>query len=675
MSFTHVHKQIRINNVEIKNRIVRSAHGTNCGNGRISDDLIAYHEARARGDVGLTIIELIAVHPTSIQWLPGWDPTFGDGYRKMVDVIRPHGMKLFQQIWHGGANGLPLGTPLWSASDIASPVIGVVPIPMTKNMIDEVVDSYAKTARRCQEWGIDGVEIHCAHGYLPAQFLSPATNRREDDYGGSFENRVRFILEVVTAVRHAVKGDYPVGVRVAPDLVERSLAPDDLLRAVRILEDRNLIDFVDVSVGNYLTFDKMIGGMHEQVGYELPTSIPISRHVKSAAMLSGRFRTLDDADLVIRSGDADMVVMTRATIADPALVNKSLVGAATRVRPCIGCNQGCVSAFMLTRRMGCVVNPAVGFEQTIGDDFLTRAVPPKKILVIGGGVAGMEASRVAALRGHRVTLAEAYANLGGTLNIASMAPTRHGLKDIAIWQENEVYAAGVDVRLNTYMDLENVLAENPDAVIIATGAAPRKDGIQLSHLTDPIKGIDRSNVISTNDLFTGQHGPLGKTALVIDDVGHYKAIAAAEELLSRGLSVSFITRHTAFAPNVEWALMVEPALRRMSKGKFNWLTRMRAIAIGDGFATIGPTYLAVGDSQTTVPADTLVFVSLNRPNQDLYHALTARGMPVSHIGDAQSPRFLDAAIREGYLAGAAVKVIHVCGGGILDSVATDGAGM
>ncbi|MFY9328112.1 MAG: FAD-dependent oxidoreductase [Georgfuchsia sp.] len=652
--FSHVHKPIRIRNVEIKNRVVRSAHNTYFGVGTMSDDLIAYHEARARGGVGLTVIEIMSVHPTSPQVLPGWDPALGDGYRKLVDTIRPHGMKLFQQLWHGGHNGLPFGTPLWSASDIASPLLSVVPIPMTKAMIDEVVASYAQTARHCEEWGLEGVEIHCAHGYLPGQFLSPALNRREDDYGGSFENRARFALEVATAVRAAVSDDFVVGVRVSPD-IPTVTSPGDILKMVQMLEARDLIDFVSVSAGSYFDFGKMIGGMHEPVGYELPTSTPITRHVKSVTMVAGRFRTLDDADLVIREGDADMVVMTRATIADPDLVNKSLAGEGTRVRPCIGCNQGCLGGlWQAQRRMGCVVNPAVGFERSIGDEHLVPATTRKKVLVIGGGVTGMEAARVAALRGHQVILAEAGSDLGGTANIAAKAPTRHGIHDIAVWQEQEIYMLGVDVRLSTYVELDDVLAMGVDAVIIATGAQPRMDGIQLSHPSEPIAGFDRPNVISSHDLFMGKHPDLGKTALVIDDVGHYEAIGAAEELVNRGLSVTYVTRHSAFGAKMEPAFMTEQALRRLCKGSFSFMTHSRVIAIEDGTAVVGPSYLPVGGPRQSVPADTVVFVSLNRPDYGLYHQLVERGIEVKLVGDAQAPRFLDAAIREGYMAGADV---------------------
>jgi 2,4-dienoyl-CoA reductase-like NADH-dependent reductase (Old Yellow Enzyme family) len=656
MALTHVDKPIRIAGAEIRNRVVRTAHPTNIGGGKMSDDLIAYHEARARGGVGLTIVEIMAVHPTSVAGLNSFDPTIGDGYRKLVDTIRPYGMRLFQQLWHAGHNAHPLdGSPPWSASDVASPVVGVVPIAMTKAMIGEIVAAYADAARKCEGWGLDGVEIHCAHGYLIQQFLSTNANKRDDEYGGTFENRARFMLEVVQAVRDAVPKTFAVGVRVAPDMTAGGIGPEDNARAVKLLEDRYLIDFVNISLGNYHSFPKMIGGMHEPAGYELPTSTVISRQVRSPTIVTGRFRTLEEADQVIRAGDADLVGMTRATIADPELVNKTLAGHAIEVRPCIACNQGCVGQLLAPPyRMGCAVNPATGFERQFGDHTLKRVEKPKTVFVVGGGPAGMEAARVAAIRGHRVVLAEAERALGGAIKLASRAPTRHGLADITTWLEQEIFRLGVEVRLSTYVDAEDVLAERPDVVIVATGSLPRMDGVQLSNPGEPIDGIERAGVLSSNDVFGAMERNFGSTAAVIDDVGHYEAIAVAEFLVARGLAVTFVSRQVAFGPRVESALMTEPALQRLSRGHFSTMLRARAIAIDAKGVVVGPTYLARGANETVhVPADTVVLVSLNRPNRDLYDSLVAQGTDVRIVGDANSPRFLPAAIREGHLAGAA----------------------
>lgn len=657
MPLTHVHTPINLGPVALKNRVVRTAHATNLGAGTMNDALIGYHLARAEGGVGLSIIEILSVHPSTPATLNVFIPDIGDAYRKLVAAVRPHGMKLFQQLWHGGHNALPLdGSPPWSASDVPSPTIGVTPVPMTQAMIDEIVAAYADTARKCEEWGLDGVEIHCAHGYLPAQFLSPNANRRSDGYGGSFENRLRFLREVVAAVRQAVSVNFAVGVRVAPDQSAGGIGVEDVQRAVQALEDEHLIDFVDVSLGDYHAFPKLIGGMHEPMGYEIPTSAPIARAARTPAIVTGRFRTLEEADQIIRLGDADLVALTRAHIADPQLVNKTLAGHPEQVRPCIACNQGCVGGLLgPAARMGCTVNPAIGAEDSLDDTRLTPVATPRRVLVVGGGPAGMEAARVAALRGHTVTLAEAADDLGGTLRIAARAPQRHGIADIAVWLEQEIYRLGVDVRLSSYLSADDIRSLAPDAVILATGSLPRMDGIQLSHPGEPIAGIARPHVLSSWDLLLERPPRPVKSAVVIDDVGHYEGIAAAEHLLAQGAEVHFVTRHAAFAHQMEAALSAEPALQRFARGRFTLHLRTRALAIGQNDVELLPAYLpAGGPGAFRVPAERVVFISHNAPNRELASELATSGIPLQIIGDANAPRFLPVAIREGRLAGMAV---------------------
>lgn len=661
MAYTHVHTPFSIGKVALKNRIVRSAHGTNLGEGTMNDRLIAYHEARARGGTALSILEITGVHMSCAGLLNMFDPALEEGMAKLVNACKPHGMKLFVQLWHGGiqgTNAIPGDGIPWSAWDIPSHKMNRVPRIMTKTMIDEVIAGFADAAHRLEQWGLDGVEVHAAHSYLPHQFLSPAWNRRTDDYGGSFENRLRFLRETMAACQAATSDNFAVGVRVSPDYQQGSLGPDDISRAVDALEQAKLIDFVDVSAGNYTTDYKMIGGMHEPVGYEMATSAPITTRTRLPTIVTGRFRTLDDADLVIREGQADLVVITRGTIADPDLVNKYLDGRGTQVRPCIGCNQGCVGGIMAAVTgpggvMGCTVNPATGFEDEIGDDKITPAPTPKKVLVIGGGVGGMEAARVAALRGHKVTLCEAGPDLGGMANIAAKLPTRHAIHDIIIWQQERIYELGVEVRLSTYMDADDITAEGADTVIIATGATPRMDGIQASNPGEPALGVDQPHVVSSLDLLTGGRNEPGRHALVVDDVGHYEGLGVAEELIRRGCEVTFVTRHTAIGHQLDGMFMTAPTLGRMPHDRLHLHARYRLTSIEQDTATIEPIYDATYDNSArmTVQADTVVLITHNRPNRDLYEQLAEAGAPVQIVGDARNPRTMQEAIAEGYRAG------------------------
>ena len=644
---------IEVGGVSIKNRIVRTAHAT--GLGPMNDALIAYHAARAAGGVGLSIIEILSVHPTSPAGLNTFDPALSDGYGRLLDAVRPHGMKVFQQIWHGGQNSLPLdGSPPWSASDVPSTTVGVVPRAMTKAMIDEIVAAYADAVAKCVAWGLDGAEVHCAHGYLPAQFLSAAINRRDDDYGGSLDNRARFAVEVLRACRAVVPATgFALGVRVAPDMVIGGAGVEENGRLVELLEAERLIDFVDVSLGNYQTFPKMIGGMHEPAGYELPTSEPITRLTQLPTIVTGRVRTIEEADQIVRSGAADLVGMTRAHIADPDLVRKTLAGRPEEVRPCIACNQGCVGNLLTPkRRMECVVNPGAGYETSVGDDKLTTT-EPRRVLVIGGGPAGMEAARVSALRGHRVVLAEAESDLGGALKLAARAPKRHGFGDILVWLEQEIYRLGVEVRLSTYLDAQDVLAEGFDVVVVATGAYPRMDGRTIAAPGVPIAGVDSPRVISSHDLFREPSRHTPRRAVVIDDLGHFEGIAAAEQLAATGAAVTCVSRHAAFAPLVESALMVEPALERLALSDFAPLLRHRAVRIEPDGVVVAPVYMPAGEGERRIAADLVVLVTANRPERTLADELAGK-VEVVMAGDAWSPRYLQQVIRDGHLAGARI---------------------
>ena len=653
MALTKIFEPIQMGNITIPNRVVRTAHGTALSRGELSEDLMAYHLERAKGGVGLSILELMCIHPSSPAGLSVFAPTLVESFKRFMEDIRPTGMRIFQQAWHGGHNGLPAdGSPPWSASDIPNPMLGIVPKPMTQSMIDEIIEAYVTGAKLCEEGGLDGYEVHCAHGYLIQQFLSSNSNKREDDYGGPLENRMRFLLEILRAIRSEVSEDFVLGIRVAPDLTEGGIDVESNQQIVARLGSENLIDFLNISIGNYQSFTKIIGGMHEPMGYELPTSAPIAHASKTPSIVTGRFRTLEEADQVIRAGDADLVAFTRATIADPMLVAKTKAGRAEDVRPCIGCNQKCVGGvFGPYQRMGCAVNPAVGFEATLSEDLLEPAAEKKHVLIVGGGPAGMEAARIAALRGHKVTLCEAMKDLGGAINLAAKAPTRHGFGDITNWLERQVYELGVEVQLNTLIEAEDVRTMAPDAVIIATGSLPRMDGIQLSHPGIPAKGMERSNVLSSIDVFTSQTNDFGRMAVVVDDLGHFEAIAVAEYLLEKGTAVTFITRQISIAPKLEGAMMVSPAYERLCKQDFTIHTRTRLLEAGENVSKVVSIH---GGPPLEVKADTVVFVSHNASVNDLVDELEGYDGTVVAVGSANSPRYLEDAIREGHLAARAL---------------------
>ncbi len=628
--YEHLFTPLEVGPVTLKNRIVRSAHGTLMTGER----LIAYHEARAAGGVALSTLEATGVHADAPSPIPLHSDDCIPFYREISGRMHRHGMALLQQIYHPGAATRPKKAATQvSASAIPNPMVGGIPTAMSTSDIAEMVEAFGAAARRCREGGLDGVDIHASSGYLIEQFLSPANNTRDDEYGGSLQNRMRFLMEILASIRDAVGNDYLVGVRLPnEEYIPGGLSPEDIAEIARIVEPS--VDYVSLHMGSYWRFYKLLAPMDEPLANEMPANSRITAGLTKPTMVVGRIMTLDDAEHIVARGAADMVSMVRALIADPELVTKSARGEADRVRPCIGSNIGCVGQLMSTGVLGCVVNVAAARETTVSFDPPGPAPTPKRVLVVGGGPAGLEAARTAALRGHEVHLYESTRRLGGQVAIAATAPHRSDIGAITEWLTSEIERLGVTIRLATMVDPDLVADIDPDEVILATGISPRRDGFQLSTPIDPVPGHDLAHVVTSWDVFGfGGRADLVGPALVYDDTGTFEAISVADALLDAGLSVTMVGRHDAIGSALPYPpATVAAAKERLMSGAFDFVGGHHLLEIRPDAVDIG---VAFTERVRTVAAATVVIVTYGHPNRELGECLADAGgrWTVHHVGD------------------------------------------
>ena len=656
MPYPNVFQPLDIGGCTLPNRIVRAAHST----GAVGEDLIAYHEARAKGGAALTVLQIAGVHPTSPTDIPVFTDRVLPFYEEMSTRLHAAGGKVFQQLWHGGAaieqRSLHNFQQPLAPSTIPSPMVGMVPQALTTAMIDELVGAFAAAARRCEQGGLDGVELHGAHGYLIGQFLSPATNHRDDHYGGSLENRTRFLREILAAIRAETSPGFPVGVRIsADDQIEGGVFPEEAAAIAKLVEPD--IDFLDVSLSSYWRFHRLLSTLDEGLGYEVPTSEVVTGAVDVPAIVTGRITTLDHAEHLLKSGVADLVSIVRGMIADPDLVVKAQSGREGEIRPCIGTSVGCVARFMVAGKMRCVVNTAAGQETKVPFEPAGRVAEPKRVLVAGGGPAGLEAARAAALRGHQVVLYEMTGELGGQVRMAASAPPRTDLGAITAFLADELDRLGVTVRLRSPVDPDVVADEKPHELVIATGTTPRR-GFQISAPSKPIPGAGLPHVFTSWEVLGfGGRAAVGKRAVVFDDTGTFEAISVCDALMAAGAEVRLLSRHEHLGAAIPYpAATVEASRERLFSGPFSFTP---AVALRE----IAPNTVVTRDlgtyAERSFDADTVVIVSYHDCNNELADHLRAKmsdqsGAPPFNmhlVGDVNGTNSIMAAIHAGAWVG------------------------
>ena len=644
MAYENLFEPIQLGALEIKNRICRSAHGTLLA----GDKLIAYHEARAAGGVGMSTLEATGVHENSPSLIPLHTDACIPFYKEISSRMHQYDMKLLAQIYHSGAATRPRkAATQWSSSAIPNPLIGGIPFEMTKFQIDEMVDRFVSAARRVKQGGLDGIDLHASSGYLLEQFLSPATNIRTDEYGGSLENRMRFLIEVTKAIRDEVGYDFCMGIRLPnEEYIPGGLTPQDVAGIAKAVEP--YFDYVSLHMSSYWRFHKLIAPMDDPLGVEMSANEPIVRAVSKPTIVVGRIMSLDHASQIVADGKADMVSMVRALIADPELVNKARRGESDRIRPCIGSNMGCVGQLFATGRLSCVVNMAAGLESSVPFETPGPAEVRKKVMIVGGGPAGLEAARTAAIRGHEVHLYEATRKLGGQVSIAATAPHRADIGAITEWLTNEIERLGVTIRLSTMVDPDLVAEVSPDELIIATGAAPRRDGFQASTPVTPVSGHDLPHVFTSWDVFGfGGRAKIEGPAVVFDDTGTFEAISVADALLEAGVKVTMIGRNESIGATLPYPpVTVEAARERLMSGDFDFIGGHYLQGITQDEVLIGVPFT---ERLRAIEARTVVIVTYNHPNRELAEYLMPGGIAdgpwkIHFIGDVTGTNGIMAAI-------------------------------
>ena len=642
--FKKVFEPTRIGQMRLKNRIVMAPTGTNYAErgGVISQRTLDYYEARARGGVGLIIVEGSAPDPQRTvlyQASLGYDELI-PRWRKVTDAAHKYNARIAIQImhstmenWDGKAVQVSPSPVIVPARFMGTP--GNPPHELTEQEIAERIGWFASAARRAREAGFDGVEVHGAHQYLVAAFLSSATNQRRDKYGGTVENKARFLVEIVRAIREEAGQDFPVWVRINAQEwgVEDGITIEETKQVVPLVvgAGAQAIHVSGYGAGSYITSAPIA----DTPGFLVPLAEQVKKITSVPVITVGRL-DVELGEKILGEGKADLIAIGRRLIADPDLPNKSAEGRLAEIIPCIGCMECIDRLFFDVQGEGvsCVINPTLGRESEYQVKSVSKA---KNVVVVGGGPAGMQSAIVAARRGHKVTLFEKDAKLGGQLNIAALPPFKGDILPWIDYLVGQVKKTGVEVKLNTDATAEMVIEGTPDAVVIATGGAP---------LMPDIPGIDKSNVVTAQDVLSGK-AKAGQNVVIIGgglvgcETGHY--------LVEQGKTVTIIEILKRMAND-----MFFMARRRLMNGlrskKVTLLTGATCEEIKEGSVQV----TTAEGKWETIPVDTVVIAVGYKANDHLYKDLKGRIPEIYCIGNSSEPRRILEATSEGYRTGLAL---------------------
>ncbi len=621
---------ITFSGLRVKNRIVMPPMGMGYANedGTVSERVIRYYLRRAQGGVGMIVVENCIVDPQVVGVGPELrihEDRYIEGLRRLVQALKPYEVVVGLQLNHMGRQ-TTLGTPVAPSPIPISPK-GPVPRVLTTEEIRFIVEEFVEGARRAREAGFDFVEIHGAHGYLVCEFLSPASNLREDEYGGSLEGRLRFPLEIVAGIKERVGADFPVQFRLsAREYVPEGLTLDDTREIARRLE-RAGVSSISVSAGNWQTLHYIMAPMFMPPGYLVEDAAAIKSAVSIPVIAVGRLHNVELAERVLREGKADLIAVGRGLIADPEWARKVSEGRIEDIRPCISCNY-CVDFVSRALEARCTVNAE------LGEEFVFQIRPArqrKRLFIIGGGPAGLEAARVAAERGHEVWLFEKDRRLGGKLHVSAAAPSKQEIHRFTEYLIRQVRKHRVRVEVGVTLARDELLAEHPDVVVLATGSVP---------VIPPLVGADLPMVALAEDVLLGR-ALVGHRVVIVGGGG--TGCDVAEYLLHRDHELTILELLAHIGRGVE-AITRRYMYYEFKKAGVRILTRHRIARIEPGRAIA----LDEHDQEKSIPCDSVVLALGYRPNDDMAFCLEDDfPIPVYRIGDCVRPGTILEAVTQG----------------------------